>query len=355
MKNISISKFKINNSSRPFIIAEISSNHNWSLKHTLKLIKKIKEAGANAIKIQTYNEHNMSFNSKKSDFIIQKGIWKNYSLFELYKDAKTPLEWHKKIFQYARSLGLIAFSTPFDEPSTDFLMKLDVPAFKIASFEIVDHPLIEHIAKKRKPIILSTGMASIKDVSQAIKVIKKAKNNKIILLHCMSNYPTKHYDYNLKMMIKLQNKFNLNVGLSDHTEGEEVAMAATALGAKVIEKHVKLVGDNKSHDSKFSMDTEKFKTYCKKINTIWESLGSSSFDARKDKGSIKFRRSIYTVKEIKKDEIISTTNIKKIRPGYGLHPKFYLKIIGKKVNKKIKAGTPIRLNFIRDYKKIKFI
>ena len=195
MNKISISNFRIHKNSRPFIIAEISSNHKWSLKHTLKLIKKIKEAGADAVKIQTYDEKNMTFNSKKGEFIVKEGLWKNYSLHELYKSAKTPLNWHKKIFNYARKLNLIAFSTPFDEKSADFLTKLKVPAYKIASFEIIDHPLIEHIAKKQKTIILSTGMASIEEINDAVKIIKKCKNNKIVLLHCISNYPSKNKDY----------------------------------------------------------------------------------------------------------------------------------------------------------------
>lgn len=347
MKNLSISKFKISSLSKPFIIAEISSNHRWSLEHTLKLIKNIKNAGAHAIKIQTYDESSMTYESKKRDFVIKSGLWKNHSLFELYKDAKTPLEWHKKIFQYAKSLGLIAFSSPFDEKSADFLSQLNVPAFKIASFEIVDHPLIEHIAKKQKPIILSTGMSSIKDISEAVKIIKKAKNNKIILLHCMSNYPARHEDYNLRMMIELKNKFNLHVGLSDHSQGEEVAMAATALGAKVIEKHVKMNGDQQSHDSKFSMDTEKFKKFCKKINIIWESLGTSDLNLRKDKKSKEFRRSIYVVQDIKKNELINKFNIKKIRPSKGLHPKYYFKILGKKVKKNIQAGTAMKIDFLK--------
>ncbi len=347
MKNLSISNYKINKNRKPFIIAEISSNHKWSLRHTLKLIKKIKDAGADAVKIQTYDENSMTYESKKSEFLVKKGLWKKYSLFNLYKEAKTPIEWHKKIFQHAKSLGLVAFSTPFDESSADFLTKLNVPAFKIASFEIVDHPLIEHIAKKKKPIILSTGMSSIQEISQAIKVIKKAKNNKIVLLHCMSNYPSNHYDYNLRMMTELEKKFNLHVGLSDHSEGEEVALAATALGAKVIEKHVKLAGDNKSHDSKFSMDTENFKNFCKKINTIWETLGTHNFNLRKDKGSKQFRRSIYVVKDIKKNEIFEKSKIKKIRPGKGIHPKYYFKILGKKAKKNIVAGTPMKISYIK--------
>ena len=347
MKNLSISRYKINDTSRPFIIAEISSNHNWSLRHTLKLIKKIKDAGADAVKIQTYDENSMTYQSKKSDFVLKEGLWKKYSLFDLYKEAKTPIEWHKKIFQYARSLGLVAFSTPFDEMSANFLSKLNVPTYKIASFEIVDHPLIEHIAKKNKPIILSTGMASLNEISEAIKVIKKAKNNKIILLHCMSSYPTNHYDYNLRMMLKLKNKFNLHVGLSDHSQGDDVALAATALGAKIIEKHVKLKGDNQSHDSKFSMDTEELKFFCKKINTIWETLGTDDFNLRKDKSSKKFRRSIYVVKNIKKNELIDKTNIKKIRPSNGLHPKYYFEILGKKVKKNINAGTALKKDYIK--------
>jgi pseudaminic acid synthase len=278
---------------------------------------------------------------------VKKGLWKNYSLYELYKNAKTPLPWHKKIFQYAKSLGLIAFSTPFDEMSADFLAKLKVPAFKIASFEIVDHPLIEHIARKQKPMILSTGMASIKEIYDAVKVIKKAKNDRIVLLHCMSNYPSSHKDYNLRMMLELKKIFNLHVGLSDHTKGEETAIAAAALGAKIIEKHVKLKGDRKSLDSKFSMDTESFKVFCKKINMTWETLGINDLNLRKDRSSRKFRRSIYAVKNIKKGQPIDSLNIKKIRPSNGLHPKYYFKILGKKVKKNIYAGTPIKLNYIR--------
>ncbi len=347
MKNLSISRYTINDTSKPFIIAEISSNHNWSLKHTLKLVKKIKDAGADAVKIQTYDENSMTYKSKKSGFVVQKGLWKNYSLYDLYKSAKTPFDWHKKIFKYAKSLGLIAFSTPFDETSADFLDKLKVPAYKIASFEIVDHPLIDYIAKKQKPIILSTGMASIKEIYEAVKIIKKNKNHNIILLHCISNYPSSHKDYNLRMMVKLKKEFNLHIGLSDHSIGEEVALAAAALGAKVIEKHVKLKGDKYSQDSKFSMDTEKFENYCRKIKLVWQTLGSDNFNARKDKLSRNFRRSIYVVKDIKKNELIDKYNIKKIRPSNGLHPKNYFKILGKKVNKNILAGTPMKLKYLK--------
>lgn len=346
MKNFRISNFLISDQSRPLIIAEISSNHSWSLNHTLKLIKKIKEAGAQAVKIQTYDENSMTINSNKKNFIVQNGLWKNYSLYNLYKEAKTPLSWHKKIFDYANSLGLIAFSTPFDESNVDFLSKLNVPAFKIASFEIVDHPLIAHAAKKNKPIILSTGMASIAEIKEALKVVQKEKNSKIILLHCISNYPTKNDDYNLNMMLTLKKFFKVHIGLSDHSEGNEVGMAATALGAKIIEKHVKLKGDNSSHDSKFSMDTDQFKIFCTKINAVWKCLGKSNFNSRNDKKSKKFRRSIYVTSFIKKNEKITKKNIKKIRPGFGLHPKFYNKILSKKVNTNLKPGTAMKLKYI---------
>jgi len=345
--NLSIANYKINDNSKPFIIAEISSNHKWSLKHTLKLIKKIKEAGAHAIKIQTYNEDSMTLNSNKSEFLIKNGLWKKYTLHDLYKEAKTPMNWHKKIFKYAKSLGLVAFSTPFDEISANFLSKLNVPAYKIASFEIVDHPLLFHVAKKNKPIIISTGMCSLNEISEALNVIKKTKNKKIILLHCMSSYPSNYYDYNLKIILKLKNKFNLHIGLSDHSQGDDVALAATALGAKVIEKHVKLKGDHKSHDSKFSMDTDQFKIFCEKINKIWMTLGTDDFSLRKDKLSKKFRRSIYVIKDIKKNELINKSNIKKIRPSHGLHPKYYFKLLGKKVKKNILAGTALKLEHIK--------
>ena len=340
MKSLSISNYKINDFSKPFVIAEISSNHNWSLKHTLKLIKEIKKAGADAIKIQTYDENSMTYNSTKSDFVVKKGLWKKYSLYKLYKEAKTPLEWHKIIFNYARNLGLVAFSTPFDEKSADFLSKLNVPAYKIASFEIVDYPLI-------KPIIISTGMSSMEEISGAIKVVKKSNNNKIILLHCMSSYPSNHFDYNLRMMVKMQKQFNLHVGLSDHSRGDEVAIAATALGAKIIEKHVKLKGDNKSHDSKFSMDTNELRFFCEKIKKVWETLGTDNFMLRKDKMSKNLRRSIYVVKNINKNDEITNLNIKKIRPSKGLHPKYYFKILGKKVKKDISAGTPLKKAYIK--------
>lgn len=346
MKSIYISKFKITENSRPFIVAEISSNHKSSLSHTIKLIKKVKEAGADAVKIQTYHETSMTLDTKKKEFLIKDGLWKNYNLYSLYKKAKTPYKWHKKIFDFARRINLIAFSTPYDEKSLKFLSRFNPPVYKVASFELVDHPLIECMARKKKPIILSTGMASLREISEALSVIKKIENYKIILLHCISNYPSNHKDYNLKMMLELKRKFNVTIGLSDHTRDSTVAIAATALGAKVIEKHVKLKGDIISEDSKFSMDHEEFKFFCKKIKSTWETLGDINFEKRPDRSSKKFRRSIYVTRDINKGECLNLENIKRIRPSKGLHPKYFYKILGKKIKQSIKKGTPLKFSYL---------
>lgn len=347
MKPFSISNYKISEKSKPFIIAEISSNHKGSLKSILKLIKEIKFAGADAVKIQTYDEDTMTLNSKKKNFKINKGIWKNYSLYKLYKEAKTPFNWHQNIFDYAKKIGIICFSTPFDEKSCDFLSRFRVPAYKVASYELIDIPLIKHVSKKGKPIIISTGMASLDEIQETLKVIKKTKNNKVILLHCISNYPTDYKNYNLKMMIELKKKFKVFVGLSDHSIGDYVATAASALGARVIEKHVKLNNDRISLDSKFSMNIKQFKIYCERIKKSWECLGELNFNNRVDRYEIKNRRSIYVIKNIKKGEVISNQNIKRIRPSNGLHPKFYQFILGKKVKQNLQKGQPMKLNYIK--------
>ncbi len=350
MKHFSISNYKISINSKPFIIAEISSNHMWSLNNTLKLIKKIKLAGADAVKIQTYDQDTMTIDSKKKFFKISKGNWKNFNLYKLYKEAKTPFSWHKKIFDYAKKIGIICFSTPFDEKTSDFLSKFNVPAYKIASYELIDLPLIRYIAKKGKPIIISTGMASLEEIKEALITIKKTRNNKIVLLHCISNYPTSHKNYNLNMMKELKKKFNVFVGLSDHSIGSYVASAASALGARVIEKHVKLKNDRVSHDSKFSMNTDEFKIYCQNIKKSWECLGEAAFKKRIDRDEIRNRRSIYIIKNIKKGQPITKENIKRIRPSYGLHPKYYDFLIGKLVKKDLIKGQPMKLNYLKKSK-----
>jgi pseudaminic acid synthase len=347
MNNFKINKFQISKTSKPFIVAEISSNHQNNLNDVFKLIREIKKSGADAVKIQTYTEDSMTINSRKKDFKITKGLWKNYTLYDLYSKAKIPMEWHKKIFDYAKKINLTCFSTPFDENAVDFLEKLNTPAYKIASFEITDLPLIEYVAKKNKPIIFSTGMANLKEIKDAFKVIKKTGNDKIIILHCVSKYPAKYYEYNLLTMKDIEKKFDAYVGLSDHTEDSITSLAATSLGAKVIEKHVKLEGDQISMDSKFSMSTAELKVFCNDIKRAWKSLGLVIYDKKKDQESLKHRRSIYVVKDIKKGEIFNKENVRKIRPAFGLLPKFYKNILGKKADRNLTKGTRFKLNFIK--------
>ena len=345
MKSFKIGNFLFNKNSNPYLIAELSSNHMGSLNKTLKLIKEIKKSGAHAIKLQTYTEDTMTINSNKKEFVIKNGIWKNYNLYKLYAEAKTPWSWYDKIFKYCQKLKITCFSTPFDETSVNFLERYNVPAYKIASYEIVDLPLIRYVAKKKKPIILSTGMANFEEISRAIKTIKKTGNHKIIVLHCVSKYPSKHSDYNLLTMQEIAKKFSVYVGLSDHTEGSITPIVASGLGAKVIEKHVKLKDDNKSHDSKFSFSVNDLKKLSETIKNAWECRGIVDFKKKK-RDQIKFRRSIYVVEDIKKNQRLTKKNIKRIRPGLGLNPIYYDEILGKKVNKNLKFGTPLKLKYI---------
>ncbi len=349
MNDFKIKNFQFNKKNKPYIIAEVSSNHKNKLNSVLSLISKIKKAGADAVKLQTYSENTMTINSKRKEFKIKKGLWKNYTLYDLYKSAKTPLDWHKKIFTHCKKVGITCFSTPFDESAVDFLEKFKVPAYKVASFEIVDLPLISYMAKLNKPLIISTGMANFEEIVEAVNVVNKNKNKKLILLHCLSNYPAKNRDYNLSIISDLKKKFKCHVGLSDHTIGETAAIASVALGASVFEKHIKLDDDNFSQDSSFSMKVSDFKSYCSKIQNTWESIGSINYEKKKEKDSRKHRRSIYITQNIKKDDKFTLENIKRIRPANGAHPKYFYKIIGKKANKDIFKGNPMKLSFIKNF------
>ena len=349
MNKFKIKDFQFKNNNKPYIIAEVSSNHKNKLSAVLKLISKIKKAGADAVKLQTYSENTMTIDSKRKEFKITKGLWKNYTLYDLYKSAKTPLDWYKKIFTHCKKIGITCFSTPFDEGAVDFLEKFKVPAYKVASFEIVDLPLISYISKLGKPIIISTGMANFKEILEAVSVVNKNKNKKLILLHCLSNYPADNKDYNLSIIGDLKKEFKCHVGLSDHTVGETAAIASVALGARIFEKHIKLDDDNYSQDSSFSMKVSDFKSYCTKIHNTWESIGTVNYEKKKDKDSKKNRRSIYITQNIKKNEKFTLENIKRIRPANGAHPKYFYKMIGKKANKNLSKGYPMKLNFIKNF------
>lgn len=337
---ISIDNKKIGNQYPPYIIAELSANHNGSLKTATETIKMAKLMGADAIKIQTYTADTMTIDSNKDDFQIKKGLWNGYNLYQLYKEAHTPYKWHKALFDYAKSIGITIFSTPFDESAVDFLEELNTPAYKIASFELTDLPLIEYIAKTGKPIIMSTGMANVDEIEEAISTARLAGCKDLIVLHCISAYPAPIEQSNLKTMVDLANRFSVLSGLSDHTLGTIAATTATALGANVIEKHVTLSRENKGPDSDFSLEPNELKALCVETKIAWSALGSVGYTIKQaENDNQRFRRSIYFVNDLKKGDIITEHDIRRIRPGFGLSPKYFDELIGKKVNQDICRGT----------------
>ena len=347
---ISINKKKIGINYPPYIVAEISANHNGNLQNALNIIKKAKQSGADAIKIQTYTPDTMTIDSRKKDFHISKGLWKDLYLYQLYKKAYTPYEWHEKIFKYCKKINITCFSTPFDETAVDLLSKFDPPAYKIASFEMTDIPLIEYIINKNKnkPIIVSTGMATLEEINETVGLFKKKDAKNLILLHCVSAYPALSSDYNLKTIPDLRKRYNVCVGLSDHTINNTVAISSVPLGSIIIEKHFTLDRKLKSPDSQFSLEPHEFESLVKEVRESWLAMGKVNYKPlRNEKESIKYRRSIYAVKKIKKDEVFNKENIRRIRPGYGLPPKFYQKILGLKASKNIGIGTAITKKIIK--------
>jgi pseudaminic acid synthase len=333
-----------------FIVAELSCNHNQSFDLAVKTIEAIKKSGADAVKIQTYTPETMTIDCVNKYFQINKGtLWDGETLYSLYKKAYTPWEWQPKLKKIAEDLGLMFFSSPFDKTAVDFLENMKVPIYKIASFEITDIPLIEYIASKKKPVIISTGIAELKDIEKAIKACKRMGNNKITLLKCTSAYPAPYEEMNLLTIPDMIKRFKLPVGLSDHSMGWEVPVAAVALGAKVIEKHFILDRKLGGPDAPFSMEPEEFSQMVKAIRNIEKALGEVSYKlSNKVKKNKQFARSLFVVKDIKKGEILTEDNVRSIRPGYGLHPEFYYKILGKKAKRDIKRGTPLKWSLIDD-------
>ena len=326
----------------PYIIAELSANHNGSLERALKTIKMAKSMGADAVKFQTYTPDTLTIDSDKEDFKIKGGLWDGLTLYELYKSAFTPFEWHEEMFNYAQSVGITCFSTPFDESAVDLLEDLNTPAYKVASFEIIDIPLIQYIASTKKPMIISTGMANKEEIQEAVDVARENGSNELILLHCISGYPTPVEQCNLMTIPDMKNCFGLPVGLSDHTLGIEVSIASIALGASVIEKHVTLDASDKGPDSEFSIEPDQLNSLCIKCKSAWEALGSAGYERKPvEKDNIKFRRSIYVVRDIDSGEALTKENIRRIRPGYGLPPKYFNELIGKRVKSRIEKGTPL--------------
>lgn len=329
-----------------FIIAELSANHNGSLTNAIETIRAAKRAGANAIKLQTYTANTITIDSKKSDFLIDNGsIWDGKNLYELYKEAYTPWEWHPELFKVAEQEGLICFSSPFDFTAVDFLESLNVPCFKIASFEITDIPLIEYVASKGKPIILSTGIASKSDIELALSTIRKQRVNDIALLKCTSSYPAPIDEANLIILQDYKKKFNVIPGLSDHTLGNVAPVVAVCLGAKIIEKHLILDKKIGGPDSTFSLDEKEFTEMVFNVRSAENAMGNVNYELSKKQHSARsFSRSLYVVKDVKKGERISMDNIRSIRPGFGMHPKFLPQIIGKVFKKDIEFGTALKQN-----------
>lgn len=317
------------NLNRVYIIAELSANHNGSLETAIETIKAAKRAGADAIKLQTYTADTMTINSDKEDFIIKGTIWEGRNLYELYQEAYTPWEWHETLFKVAKEEGLECFSSPFDKTAVDFLEKLDCPIYKIASFEITDIPLIEYTASKGKPMIISTGIATLEDIELAVETCRKVGNNQITLLKCTSSYPAPIEEANMAIIPELARRFNVISGLSDHTMGSTVPIVATTLGAKVIEKHFILDREIGGPDASFSMNEIEFTEMVKSVREAEKAIGRLTYELTpKQKDGRQFCRSLYVVKDIKKGEIITNEHVRSVRPGYGMHPKELKHIIG---------------------------
>lgn len=345
---IRIKNREISINNPPFIIAELSANHGGSISKALSAIKSAKSAGADAIKIQTYNADTMTIKSCKEDFKIKDGLWKGYTLYDLYNDAHTPFEWHSELFEYANKIGITIFSSPFDETAVDLLEKLDTPAYKIASFELCDIPLIKYIAKKKKPMLMSTGMANISEINEAVEAAKSNGCDQILLFHCISSYPAPTEDSNLNNLVFLKKEFEVEIGLSDHSMGNTASIASIALGATAIEKHFTLNRNDKGPDSSFSIEPKELAELKKCTTEVWEALGSKGFHrSTKEIQNKIFRRSLYFVRSLKKGNFVTKNDIKRIRPGYGLSPKYEDNIIGKVLDRDVERGDPVNWNLFK--------
>jgi len=326
----------------------MSANHNGDIQRAFDTINMAKKMGADAIKIQSYTADTITINCDNKDFLIEGGLWDGYNLYQLYEWAQTPFEWHKPIFEHAKKRDITLFSTPFDETAVDLLEDLNSPAYKIASFEAIDLPLIAYVAQTKKPMIISTGMANLNEITEAVETARENGCTQLVLLHCISSYPAPAEQSNLRTLTDLGKRFNVVSGLSDHTLGTTVSIASVALGASVIEKHVTLSRVDKGPDSEFSLEPEELKQLCENTKMAWQALGEAGYEKKQaEETNLRFRRSIYVVEDIKKDEMFTEKNIRRIRPGFGLPPKFYNEVIGKQAAKDIKRGTALAENMLK--------
>jgi pseudaminic acid synthase len=342
-----IGNFTIDDKSPVFIIAELSANHNGSLDNALATIKAAKRAGADCIKLQTYTADTITLDSDKEDFVIKGTIWDGKKLHTLYQEAYTPWEWHEQIYRVAQEEGLICFSSPFDKTAVDLLESLNSPAYKIASFEITDIPLIEYVASKGKPVIISTGIARQDDIELALDACHRMGNYDVALLKCTSSYPAPIEEANMCMVKDLTEKYNVISGLSDHTMGSTVPVVATVFGAKIIEKHFIIDRAIGGPDASFSMNEEEFTAMVKAVREAEMAIGIVDYNlTEKQAKGRDFSRSLYIAEDIKKGELFTEKNLRSVRPGFGLHPKYYSQLLGKKATIDIEKGTPMQLDFV---------
>lgn len=344
---IEIDGRKIGPDHSPYIIAELSANHNGNIENAFRIIEEAKKAGADAIKLQTYRPDTITIDCDKEDFQIKGGLWDGRTLYELYEWAHTPWEWHQALFEKAKEVGITIFSSPFDFTAVDLLEDLGAPAYKIASFELVDLALIARVAKTGKPLIMSTGMANEEEIAEAIATAKANGCEQLVMLHCVSGYPAPSDQYNLRTIPEMADRFGVLAGLSDHTIDNATAVTSVALGACLIEKHVTLDRNGGGPDDSFSIEPHELAQLCQDTRTAWQALGKVNYERTEaEKGNVKFRRSLYVIKDIKSGEIVTEDHVRSIRPGFGLAPKYYNEVIGKTALSDVERGTPFRFEFV---------
>lgn len=349
-KKIKIDGKEIGYGCQPYIIAEMSANHNGDIKKAFEIIDEAYKCGADALKIQTYTPDTITLNSNKPDFIIEDGLWAGQSLYDLYKSAYTPWEWHKELFDYAKKIGITIFSSPFDSTAVDLLEDLNAPAYKIASFEATDTPLIEYVASTKKPMIISTGMANKDEIRQAIDAAKSGGCKELAILHCVSGYPAPSDNYNLKTIKDMQDEFNCVTGLSDHTLSNNTALASIALGASIIEKHFTTDRSSGGPDDSFSMEPKDLIDLVNLSKSVFRSLGKVDYGLKSSEiGNVKFRRSLYFLEDLPIGHVISEKDIRSVRPGYGIAPSNLKKIIGKKISRPVGKYEPVKFEDFENF------
>lgn len=347
-KVIEIAGRKIGTEFSPYVIAELSANHNGCLNTALSIIEQAKNAGADAVKLQTYKPDTITLNSDTDDFCIKGGLWDGRTLYELYEQAHMPWDWHKPLFDHARKVGITLFSSPFDTTAVDLLEDLNAPAYKIASFEAIDLPLIRYAADTGKPLIISTGMADQDEIAEAVEAAQSAGCTALALLHCVSGYPAPAEDYNLNTIPDMIDRYGLVTGLSDHTLDNTTAIASVLLGAAIIEKHFTLNRNGGGPDDSFSLEPSEMAALCRDTKTAWTALGRVDYGRKSsEQGNVQFRRSLYFVRDLKAGEVITTECIRSVRPGYGSAPKYYDQIVGSRLIRDVKKNTPVSFQYFK--------